>query len=261
VGIIILFLGGAIGTMSSSEEMVTLLPGNQHRFEDQGFTLTLDDFSMTFEESGAVKQYISSVTVFDDDGTRRSDKLWVNKPFHHKGLGFYQANFGWTSNLRIIDGSGQTVVDGLMRSGGSYFHQPNHLTIHLYGYYPELGIGHGDQPVKMSDREIDPYYAVILYEFGEPVGSYILAPNQHIHYKDLEISFTHSVAYTGLLVRKDLSYPIVLLSFIIMIVGLIASFYLYPRFLLYQDGNLSTSSRRNGWVFHQSVKSAVKRKD
>ena len=38
--------------MSSSEEMVTLLPGNQHRFEDQGFTLTLDDFSMTFEESG-----------------------------------------------------------------------------------------------------------------------------------------------------------------------------------------------------------------
>jgi hypothetical protein len=46
-----------------------------------------------------------------------------------------------------------------------------------------------------------------------------------------------------------------------MIVGLIASFYLYPRFLLYQDGNLSTSSRRNGWVFHQSVKSAVKRKD
>ena len=261
VGIIILFLGGAIGTMSSSEEMVTLLPGNQHRFEDQGFTLTLDDFSMTFEESGAVKQYISSVTVFDDDGTRRSDKLWVNKPFHHKGLGFYQANFGWTSNLRIIDGSGQTVVDGLMRSGGSYFHQPNHLTIHLYGYYPELGIGHGDQPVKMSDREIDPYYAVILYEFGEPVGSYILAPNQHIHYEDLEISFTHSVAYTGLLVRKDLSYPIVLLSFIIMIAGLFASFYLYPRFLLYKEGTLYTSSRRNGWVFHQSVKSAVKRKD
>ena len=261
VGIIILFLGGAIWTMSSSEEMVTLLPGNQLRFEDQGFTLTLDDFSMTFEESGAVKQYISSVTVFDDDGTRRSDKLWVNKPFHHKGLGFYQANFGWTSNLRIIDGSGQTVVDGLMRSGGSYFHQPNHLTIHLYGYYPELGIGHGDQPVKMSDREIDPYYAVILYEFGEPVGSYILAPNQHIHYEDLEISFTHSVAYTGLLVRKDLSYPIVLLSFIIMIAGLFASFYLYPRFLLYKEGTLYTSSRRNGWVFHQSVKSAVKRKD
>ncbi len=262
VGIIILFLGGAIGNMSSSEEVVTLLPGNQHRFDEQGFTLTLDDFSMTFEESGAVKQYISSVTVVDDDGTKRSDKLWVNNPFHHKGLGFYQANYGWTSNLRIVESeSGTVVIEGLMRSGGSYFHQSNHLTVYLYGYYPELGIGHEQQPVKMSDREIDPYYAVVLYAFGEPVGSYILAPNQHIHYEDLEISFTHSIAYTGLLVRKDLSYPIVLLSFIIMIAGLIASFYLYPRFLLYKEGKLYTSSRRNGWVFHQSVKTAFTKKE
>ena len=211
VGIIILFLGGAIGTMSSSEEMVTLLPGNQHRFEDQGFTLTLDDFSMTFEESGAVKQYISSVTVFDDDGTSRSDKLWVNKPFHHKGLGFYQANFGWTSNLRITESErGNVVVDGLMRSGGSYFHQPNHLTIHLYGYYPELGIGHGDQPVKMSDREIDPYYAVILYESvnrSAPTSS----PQTSTSTMRIWRSFTHSVACTGLLVLGSL-LPIVLLS-------------------------------------------------
>ncbi len=262
VGIIILFLGGAIGGLSSTDEMVTLLPGNQHRFEQQGFTLTLDDFSMTFEESGAVKQYISSLTVVDDDGRVTSDKLWVNKPFHYKGLGFYQANFGWTSNLRITESeSGTRIVDGLMRSGSSYFYQPEHLTVYLYGYYPELGIGHEQQPVKLSDREIDPYYAVVLYRFGEPVGSYIVAPGQHIHWENLEITFTHSIAYTGLLVRKDLSYPIVLLSFIIMIAGLLASFYRYPRFLLYKEGKLYTSSRRNGWVFHQSVKTAFTKKD
>ena len=262
LGLIILFLGGAIGTMNSSEEMVNLLPGNQHRFEEQGFTLTLDDFYMTFEPDGAIKQYYSDVTVINDDRTTKSETLWVNKPFHHKGLGFYQANWGWTSHLEIVDEeSGEVVADGLIRNGTSYFHQPNHLTVYLYGYYPELGIGHEQQPVKMSDREIDPYYAVVLYEFGEPVGSYILAPGQHIHYENLMISFTHSIAFTGLLVRSDLSYPIVLASFITITLGLIVSFYLYPRFITYKDGSIITSSRRNEWVFYQSIKTAFSKKD
>ncbi|MDY0303306.1 MAG: cytochrome c biogenesis protein ResB [Sphaerochaeta sp.] len=261
IGILVLFIGAVIGSRSASDETVNLLPGNQHRFEKQGFTITLDDFHMTFQESGAVQQYISTLTITDDDGTTTSEALWVNKPLHHKGLGFYQANFGWASNLQIADDSGAVVAGGLMRSGYSYFYQPSHLTIYLYNYYPEMGIGHQDQPVKMSEREIDPYYAVILYEFGEPVGSYIVAPGDHIHYKDLHIYFTHSVAYTGLLVRKDLSYPIVLTSFIIMLIGLFISFYLYPRFISYEGGKVVTSSRRNGWVFHQNVKSALANKD
>ena len=262
LGIIILFLGGAIGTMSSSEEMITLLPGNQHRFEKQGFTLTLNDFHMTFEPNGAVKQYYSDVTVVDDDGTTLSETMWVNKPFHHNGLGFYQANYGWTSHLQISDSeSGEVVAEGLIRSGKTYFHQPNHLTIYLYGYYPELGIGHDQRPVKLSDREIDPYYAVVLYEFGQPVGSYILAPNQHISYENLLITFTHSIAYTGLLVRSDLSYPIVLVSFITIILGLFVSFYLYPRFVTYKDGRIITSSRRNEWIFHRTITTALAKKD
>ncbi|MFA5698308.1 MAG: cytochrome c biogenesis protein ResB [Sphaerochaeta sp.] len=262
LGLIILFLGGAIGTMSSSEEMITLLPGNQHRFEKQGFTVELDDFYMTFEPSGAVKQYYSDVTVIDDNGNRSSETLWVNKPFHHNGLGFYQANFGWTSNLQIFDEqSGEVVVDGLLRNGGSYFYQPKHLTVFLYSYYPEMGIGHDQTPVKMSDREVNPHYLVILYEFGEPIDYYVLGPGEHIHYDGLQISFTHSIAFTGLLVRKDLSYPIVLASFITIILGLIVSFYLYPRFITYKDGKLITSSRRNEWVFYQSIKSTLTKKD
>ena len=154
IGILVLFIGAVIGSRSASDETVNLLPGNQHRFEKQGFTITLDDFHMTFQESGAVQQYISTLTITDDDGTTTSEALWVNKPLHHKGLGFYQANFGWASNLQIADDSGAVVAGGLMRSGYSYFYQPSHLTIYLYNYYPEMGIGHQDQPVKMSEREI-----------------------------------------------------------------------------------------------------------
>ena len=112
IGILVLFIGAVIGSRSASDETVNLLPGNQHRFEKQGFTITLDDFHMTFQESGAVQQYISTLTIADDDGTTTSEALWVNKPLHHKGLGFYQANFGWASNLQIADDSGAVVAGG-----------------------------------------------------------------------------------------------------------------------------------------------------
>jgi Na+/proline symporter len=62
-------------------------------------------------------------------------------------------------------------------------------------------------------------------------------------------------------VRDDISYPIVLTSFLIIILGIFVSFYLYPRFIMYEDGKLITTSRRNGWVFYQSVKSAVAKKE
>ncbi len=262
VGLIILFLGGTLGNATSSEDMVNLLPGNAHHFEKEGFTLYLDDFYLTFDESGAVKQYFSEVTVTDRDGTTKSEKLWVNKPFHHKGLGFYQANWGWTSHLEITDlERGEVVAHGLLRNGTSYFHETSHISIYLYGYYPELGMGHQQQPVKISDREIDPYYAVILYEFGNPIGSYLIRPGDPIIWEDLSITFTHSIGYTGLLVRDDISYPIVLTSFLIIILGIFVSFYLYPRFIMYEDGKLITTSRRNGWVFYQSVKSAVAKKE
>ena len=260
IGLLVLFVGGTIGNMTASEDVVNLLPGNEKRFEEEGFLIRLEDFDMTFDDKGAVKQYISTVTVIDDDGTETTHELWVNNPLHHKGIGMYQASFGWTGNLRVTDtASGEIQAEGLLRSGRTYFHQSSHLTIYLYGYYPEMAIGHDQQPVSLSNREIDPHYAVVLYEFGNPVGSYIIAPGEAIPYKDLEITFTHAVAYTGLLVRSDPSYPVVLAGFLIILLGMFVSFYCYPRFIHFSSGTLRTASRRNGWVFHHSVRSALER--
>lgn len=260
IGLLILFVGGTIGNMTASETMVNLLPGNESRFDKEGFTIRLDDFKMTFDEQGSVRQYISSVTLIDDDGTRRKTNLWVNNPLHHNGLGFYQASFGWTGNLRITDTEhGEVVAQGLLRSGRTYFHQQSHLTVYLYGYYPEMAVGHDQQPVSVSNRERNPYYAVILYEFGNPIGSYIIAPGEPIVHKDLSITFTHAVAYTGLLVRSDPSYPIVLTGFLVILLGMFVSFYCYPRFISYTGKTMRTMSRRNGWVFHHSVRSAWER--
>ena len=262
LGILILFVGGVIGNMMASEDVVSMLPGNEVSYPEEGFVIRLDDFHMTFEEEGAVKQYISDVTLIDDDGTETQHTLWVNNPLSHKGKTFYQASFGWTGNLKMTDTeTEEVVIEGLLRSGRTYFHQPSHLTVYLYDYYPEMAIGHEQQPVSLSNREVNPYYAVVLYQFGEPIGSYMIAPGDPIIFENLSITFTHSVAYTGLLVRSDPSYPVVLIGFIIILIGMFVSFYCYPRFIRYHAGTVTTASGKNGWVFHHGVKQFLAKHD
>lgn len=260
LGLIILFLGATIGNISSTEQQITLLPQNQYYFEKQGFLLTLDDFYITFNDNNSVKQYISEVTLIDEDGTISSKKIWVNNPLRHKGLGIYQANYNWASNVRITDlTSDEIIAEGLLRNGRSYFNEDHHITVNLFKYYPDFAIAHNDQPVTISEKEDNPHYVVVLYEFGNLVDYYIVRPYEKIIHNDLEIVFTHSELYTGLLVRSDPSYPIALVGFLVIIIGMFVSFYCYPRFIMFADNKLYTSSRRNGWIYNQSVRSTLNR--
>jgi cytochrome c biogenesis protein len=238
--------------------MVSLLPGNTEFFPEYGLQVSLDDFYMTFDENNAITQYYSDLSITKEDGTIVKEKIWVNNPLHINNLGFYQANFGWTSNLVVRDiNTDEIIVEGLLRNQKSYFHQPHHLNISLFAYFPDMIIDHEQMPYSKSNKEVNPFYAVVLYQFGNPVGSYILSPGQEVIFEDIAISFTHSVAYTGLVVRNDPSYPVVLTGFIILLLGMFISFYLYPRFIMYKDGMIIVSSKKNRWVFHHAMMMSI----
>ena len=258
IGILVIFIGAVVSNMSAQEDMISLLPGNTEEFSQYGLSITLDDFYMTFDENDAIIQYFSEVTIVKDDGSTQKEKIWVNNPLHINNLGFYQANFGWTSNLVVRDiNTNEILVEGLLRNQKSYFHQPNHLNISLYAYFPDMIIDHEQMPYSKSNKENNPYYAVVLSQFGNTVGSYILEPGQEVEFEGVAISFTHSIAYTGLVVRNDPSYPVVLTGFIILLIGMFMSFYLYPRFIYYSDGKIIVSSKKNGWVFHHAIKESL----
>ncbi|MDD3996822.1 MAG: cytochrome c biogenesis protein ResB [Sphaerochaetaceae bacterium] len=254
IGIIIIMIGGVIGAATAQESSMNLLPGNEIYFDDKGFSLRLDDFSMTFTDTGTVSQYVSDVTITDDDGSSFSRSMWVNNPLSHKGVKLYQASYGWANNLKIVDRDSQTIVkEGYMLNNSSYFHQDSHLSVYLYRYYPELGIGGNQQPINLSERERNPHYAVTLYQFGNPVESYIVGPHETIPFENLDITFTDSQAYTGLLFRSDSSFIVVSIGFVFIILGMIISFYFYPRSVVYGKETLTTYSRKNNWVYAQSI--------
>ena len=254
LGIIVIILGSFLGNLFAEEGFFNLVPGDIKAFPDYNFSMRLDDFYLGFRENNSVEQYYSEVTVLRPGQEERPEKLWVNKPLKVDSLNFYQTSYGWASRLFIKDNSGEILDTKLLRSGESYFYQPSHTTVYLYGYYPDFNITSQGEPLTMSEKENNPHYAVVIYKFSDHIGSYVLEPGQTIDMKDYTISFNDSVMYTGITYRKDFGYFIVLAGSFLMLLGLGLSFYIYPKFISVENGRVTPITRQNSWGFNYQIR-------
>lgn len=256
LGIVVIIIGAFFGNLIDKEGFTNLLPGNIKAFEDRGFSIRLDDFYLGFRDDGTTEQYYSDISIIEGNKEIRKDKIWVNNPIKYNGLNFYQSTYGWASKLQIDDKNGQ-VDTKLLRNGESYFYQPLHLTIYLHGYYPDLHIGDGGNPFSMTEMEKNPYYAVILYHYNENIASYVLEPNEAIEYEGVKFEFTDSTLYTGITYKTDGGYIFILIGSFLLLLGLVLSFYFYPKFILIEEGSIKVRVRQNYWGFTHMIKNYI----
>lgn len=256
LGIIIIILGGFLGSLFATEGFFNLLPGDIKAFPEDEFHLGLEDFYLEFRDDGSVAQYYSDLIIIENNGETRKETIWVNNPLNYKKKSFYQASYGWASNLLITDRDGEVLESGWLRNGESYFYQPEHLNVFLYGYFPDMVVTDSGMPISMTEKENNPYYALILYHFGENVGSYVLEPGQTITHDDLVISFSESKLYTGITYRQDFSYIFIVLGSIVILLGMALAFYFYPKFIHLDKSksSLRVHARQNLWGLENELK-------
>lgn len=257
LGIVIIILGSFLGNIFAVEGFVNFLPGERKVFSDEGFVLELEDFYLGFREDGSTEQYYSELKIIEEGEEVKEKKIWVNNPLEYKGLNFYQSSFGWASDLTIKDKDGNILDETVLRNNQQHFYQPHHLTIYLYGFYPDFSMDHMGQPISLTQQINHPHYAVVLYEFNNYLDSYILAPNQPIAYEDIEIELGNSRLYTGLIYRRDFGYYFVLLGCIFLFLGLLLSFYLYPKFIIVEEQSILPVTRQNIWGFNMQIKNIL----
>lgn len=76
-----------------------------------GFTVTVDDFEVTYGDDGIPLAYTSKVRINDGSQDIIEDEVRVNKPVSFKGVKLYQLGYGWAPVVRVID-NGAVVYDG-----------------------------------------------------------------------------------------------------------------------------------------------------
>jgi cytochrome c biogenesis protein len=113
-------------------------------------------------------------------------------------------------------------------------------------------------PITLSQEMKNPAYAVVLYNEEGYVDSYILSPGEPAEYKDIIIEFDDSVLYTGLTYRQDFGYYYALAGSIILILGILLSFYFYPKYVLISPDSVLPVTRQNIWGFTVKIKKMLR---
>ena len=99
-GVLILLLGVAIGAAYGNanpynNKIAVIQEGGSQQID--GFALRLDDFSLSYYNNGAVRDYTATVTVLDGNFIQ-TQNVTVNGPLTYKGLTFYLYGYGVTQS-------------------------------------------------------------------------------------------------------------------------------------------------------------------
>jgi cytochrome c biogenesis protein len=239
LSIIIIFIGAIIGTFAGYKgfvnipegESVSTIDARSGKQIDLGFAVKCENFSVSYYDTGAPKEFKSILTVLENGKPvpgYENVKVIVNQPLTYKGITFYQASYGQTG------GGGVFHFTVRERKGGA----PVPLTVRQ-GERVSLPGGGTMQVLEATQevRSILPQFSgpAARIEVTSPGGSsqpFVVFRN----YPEFDterggnLIFTYEGAdekyYTGLQVAKDPGVWVVWAGCTLMVIGILLAFFL-----------------------------------
>ena len=236
LSVVLLLVGGLIGSIFGFDGWVNIPEGEsvsqiQLRSRAQvlqlDFEIRCDDFDVSFYDTGAPKEFRSSLTILEQGREVLKKDIIVNDPLRYKGVNMFQSSYGQIPSDKLVL-SFTSAKTGMIYSLDASPNQP--LTI------PEkLGtfvLKELRRSAKFKSIDIgDAYVGILTPPNGDPVE--IILPARFPSFDKMRkgevvIAVAEQVQrfYTGLQVTRDPGVWVVYSGFILMIIGCYITFFM-----------------------------------
>jgi cytochrome c biogenesis protein len=272
--ILFLILGAMIGSWFGFDGYVNIPEGeridhvqiqNSSRVQPLGFEIQNNDFNLSLYPNGAPKEFRSSITIRENSKNILEKDIIVNDPLRYKGVSIFLANYGEMPREREKSASfsaDDIQLSFLVKASGMVYKRKADIGKPLE--IPE-GIGkfvlmEFKQAASFMGQNIgEALVGILTPAGGEPVE--VMLP---IHFPkfdrmrkgDVVIAVTHQHTqqastekpeniryYSGLKVVKDPGVWVVYSGFIIMIVGVVITFFMSHQRLCINVSKKGNKSR------------------
>jgi cytochrome c biogenesis protein len=235
LGFVIIAAGTTLYWARGFSGETAVLTGQSVRIPQTGAVLRLDDFAYKIQpimtKSGIVYQpvdYVSHVTAIGNDGRSQALTVRVNHPVDIDKTLYYQASYGFGVRFDVTH-NGRPDADRSSRTllEGDSIQFPDGRTL-LYERFvptvdPRTGLPTADPRVN------DPAAILQAVIDGQPVGEAAVPLRTWIDIGGgWRVTPERYVLYSGFQYRYDPGIPLVGIGAIVLLIGLIVSFYVLP---------------------------------
>lgn len=272
--ILILIVGAMIGSFFGFEGYVNIPEGesadhvqlrNTGQSQHLGFEIQCNKFSLSTYENGAPKEYRSSLTILENGEPVLTKDIIVNDPLRYKGISIFQSSYGELAPQRTETPSFSTEdiqLAFLVNASGMIYKRTAEI-----GKPLDIPEGMGKfvvmeftESASFMGQNIGPALIGILTPVeGEPAqvtlpiqfpnfdkmrkGNVVISVVHQHERQPLEEKPENKQYYTGLQVVKDPGVWVVYSGFMVMIVGIIITFFMSHQRLCVDISRKGSKSR------------------
>lgn len=272
--ILILIVGAMIGSFFGFEGYVNIPEGesadhvqlrNTGQSQHLGFEIQCNKFSLSTYENGAPKEYRSSLTILENGEPVLTKDIIVNDPLRYKGISIFQSSYGELAPQRTETPSFSTEdiqLAFLVNASGMIYKRTAEI-----GKPLDIPEGMGKfvvmeftESASFMGQNIGPALIGILTPVeGEPAqvtlpiqfpnfdkmrkGNVVISVVHQHERQPLEVKPENKQYYTGLQVVKDPGVWVVYSGFMVMIVGIIITFFMSHQRLCVDISRKGSKSR------------------
>lgn len=236
LSVVLLLIGGLIGSLFGFDGYVNIAEGesaNQIRLRNKPqmlqlpFTVRCDDFDVSFYDTGAPKEFRSTLTILEQGRIVLTKDIIVNDPLRYQGISFYQSSYGNVQSNEVVLSFTSTKTGKVYRNTAA-MNQPLELPEEAGTFELKRFL----QSADFRGHNIGQAYIGIITRAGaEPVQ--VTLPLRFPSFDkmrkgNLVISVAEHVPrfFTGLQVAKDPGVWVVYGGFILMIIGCYITFFM-----------------------------------
>ncbi|MBU0544919.1 MAG: cytochrome c biogenesis protein ResB [Proteobacteria bacterium] len=236
LSVILLLLGGLIGSFLGFDGSVNIPEGesvnsvilrNTGKEQPLDFEIRCIDFSVSFYESGAPKEYLSKLVILEKGKPVIKKDIIVNDPLRYRGINIFQSSYGTVRPENV-------ELNFTNRETGMIYRKNAAI-----GEEIDIPEARGKFVIKEYTSSFnfrghnlgEAFLGILTPPDGEPAE--LVIPLNYPSFDkmrkdDLIISVESSEKryYTGLQVTKDPGVPVVYTGFILMILGCFVAFFM-----------------------------------
>ena len=236
LGFVIIAAGTTVYWKWGFSGETAVVTGQAVQIPETGAILKLDSFryqiTPILTKSGMVYQptdYVSNVTVTGKDGTPKNMLVRVNHPIDIDGTLYYQASYGFGMRFNVTHNGVlvRSLSDRVYKEGESFDVPGTRNTLVYDRFVPTVDKSSG-MPAP-DPRVNDPAVILSVQQNGETGGSALVPLRTWIDLGDgWRVTPQQYVLYSGFQYRYDPGIPLVGIGSLVLLAGLIISFYFLP---------------------------------